>query len=139
MSSASVRAFHKSASVQFQPRKMKRTYDTRREAGGAVSSEFMQAALPYKEFQMGDIVANLFGACLGLYSAESLDRYRRSRQELSRLYLPADGQELVSLEHGLEGQQISRALRLPQRPGAFALEDSDSDSGNEAGMAIVIS
>lgn len=51
----------------------------------------MQAALPYKTFQIGDIAANLLGTACGLYGSVQLDRSRRRRmEEVAHLYLPAD-------------------------------------------------
>ena len=54
-------------------------------------SEFVQAALPYKTFQIGDIAANLLGTACGLYGSTRLDRHQRQRvEEVAHLYLPAD-------------------------------------------------
>ncbi|TFY76880.1 hypothetical protein EWM64_g7133 [Hericium alpestre] len=55
---------------------------------GAIGSEFLQGLLPYKEFQFGDIVANLLGSSMGMYVAYHLERYYRRRREISRLYRP---------------------------------------------------
>ncbi|PPQ98772.1 hypothetical protein CVT24_003330 [Panaeolus cyanescens] len=55
---------------------------------GGVLSEFVQAALPYKEFQWGDVFANLLGSTLGLYISYYLEKYYRHRREISRLYRP---------------------------------------------------
>ncbi|KAF9050015.1 hypothetical protein BJ165DRAFT_1525308 [Panaeolus papilionaceus] len=55
---------------------------------GGVLSEFVQAALPYKEFQWGDVFANLLGSSLGLYISYYLEKYYRHRREISRLYRP---------------------------------------------------
>lgn len=57
---------------------------------GAIGSEFVQGALPFKEFQWGDIVANMLGSGLGLYGAYYIERYHRSRRELQQLYEPLD-------------------------------------------------
>ncbi|KAA1471781.1 hypothetical protein DENSPDRAFT_837858 [Dentipellis sp. KUC8613] len=55
---------------------------------GGVVSEFVQGLLPYKQFQFGDIVANILGSSIGLYVAYHLERYYRHRREISRLYRP---------------------------------------------------
>lgn len=55
---------------------------------GGILSEFVQALLPYKEFQIGDLVANLFGSSVGLFIAYHLERYYRHRKEIGRLYRP---------------------------------------------------
>lgn len=58
---------------------------------GGILSEFVQAALPYKEFDAYDIVANLCGASLGLTISFHLEKYYRRRREISQLYRPLDG------------------------------------------------
>ncbi|KZV59332.1 hypothetical protein PENSPDRAFT_644952 [Peniophora sp. CONT] len=58
---------------------------------GGVISEFVQSLLPYKTFQFGDIVANILGSSIGLYSAYHLDRYYRHRREINQLYRPLTG------------------------------------------------
>ncbi|KAF8160753.1 hypothetical protein B0H34DRAFT_350589 [Crassisporium funariophilum] len=55
---------------------------------GGIISEFVQAALPFKEFQWGDVAANISGSALGLYVAYHLERYYRHRREIARLYRP---------------------------------------------------
>ena len=39
----------------------------------------------YKEFQVGDVAANLLGSSLGLYIAYHLERYYRHRREVRHL------------------------------------------------------
>jgi hypothetical protein len=103
-------------------------------AGGAITSEFVQSALPYKRFEIGDVVANLLGAGLALYAAETLEKRRREKAELSRLYLPADEEALLEEDaaDGLaaggvnSGGGISSGGYPP-----FTLEDSDSEDGTE--------
>ncbi|KZT66377.1 hypothetical protein DAEQUDRAFT_695705 [Daedalea quercina L-15889] len=64
---------------------------------GGIISELVQSLLPNKEFQIGDVAANLLGSSVGLYIAYHLERYYRHRREISRLYQPlqldADEQE----------------------------------------------
>lgn len=55
---------------------------------GGIVSEIVQSLLPYKEFQMGDVAANLLGSAIGLWTAYFLERYYRRRREISRLYRP---------------------------------------------------
>ncbi|KAJ4468113.1 hypothetical protein J3R30DRAFT_1674905 [Lentinula aciculospora] len=55
---------------------------------GGILSEVVQSMLPYKEFQMGDVIANLLGSSIGLYVAYYMERYYRHRREISRLYRP---------------------------------------------------
>lgn len=55
---------------------------------GGIVSEVVQSMLPYKEFDFGDVVANLLGSGMGLYVAYYLERYYRHRREISRLYRP---------------------------------------------------
>ena len=68
-------------------------------AGGIVS-EIVQSMLPvcalslvfglssfiwtpqYKEFQIGDVVANLLGSSVGLYTSYHLEKYYRHRREV---------------------------------------------------------
>ncbi|KAH9951547.1 hypothetical protein B0H21DRAFT_775754 [Amylocystis lapponica] len=57
---------------------------------GGILSEFVQSMLPHKQFQLGDVIANLLGSSLGLYIAYYLERYYRHRREISRLYRPLD-------------------------------------------------
>lgn len=57
---------------------------------GCVGSEFIQASLPYKTFQLGDIIANLLGASIGLYAASRMEQRYREHCELQQLYAPLD-------------------------------------------------
>lgn len=57
---------------------------------GGILSEFIQSMLPYKEFQTGDVVANLSGSSVGLVVAYYLEQYYRHRREIARLYRPLD-------------------------------------------------
>ncbi|PCH43380.1 hypothetical protein WOLCODRAFT_25874 [Wolfiporia cocos MD-104 SS10] len=104
---------------------------------GGIMSEFVQAMLPYKEFQIGDVAANLLGSSLGLYVAYHLERYYRHRREISRLYRPLDSGEGISegeddFEEGstqlLPSHYQPSAARSSAKPGkpnagAIRLED----------------
>ncbi|WVW81008.1 hypothetical protein I302_102999 [Kwoniella bestiolae CBS 10118] len=55
---------------------------------GGIISEFIQSLLPWKEFQFGDIVANLLGSTLFLYLAHLTHQRNQRKLELSSLYEP---------------------------------------------------
>lgn len=76
-------------------------------------SEFVQSLLPYKEFQTGDVAANLLGSTLGLYIAYYLERYYRHRREISRLYRPLDDTAPSDDEDDVEGTQLLPTHYLP--------------------------
>ncbi|KAJ7685247.1 hypothetical protein DFH06DRAFT_36169 [Mycena polygramma] len=65
---------------------------------GGILSEFVQAMLPYKQFQFGDVVANLLGSSIGLFAAYHMERYYRKRREIARLYQPLDAGSMSDLE-----------------------------------------
>uniref|UniRef100_A0A0W0F0A9 VanZ-like domain-containing protein n=1 Tax=Moniliophthora roreri TaxID=221103 RepID=A0A0W0F0A9_MONRR len=65
---------------------------------GGIVSEFVQSLLPYKEFDIGDIAANLLGSSIGLYTAFYVEKYYRHRREIARLYRPLDTDDPVSDE-----------------------------------------
>ncbi|KAF8904424.1 hypothetical protein CPB84DRAFT_1677317 [Gymnopilus junonius] len=75
---------------------------------GGILSEFVQAALPYKVFDWGDILANLLGSSLGLYIAFHVERYYRHRREIARLYQPLSAtiSDLEDEEEDLGGTQL---------------------------------
>lgn len=81
---------------------------------GAIGSEFVQAMLPYKQFDFFDIVANICGASLGLWIATLLERRHRRQRELAALYQPLDpadaypSDDETELGEGMVGAQ-SRA------------------------------
>jgi len=68
-------------------------------------SEFVQSLLPYKTFQIGDVVANLLGSGLALYLSSKYAQERRREKELRRLYVRMDemDDELDSDEDREEG------------------------------------
>ncbi|KAJ6547626.1 hypothetical protein B0H19DRAFT_1166634 [Mycena capillaripes] len=65
---------------------------------GGILSEFVQSMLPYKEFQFGDVVANLLGSSVGLFASYHMERYYRKRREIARLYQPLDAGSMSDLE-----------------------------------------
>ncbi|KAI0368351.1 hypothetical protein BV20DRAFT_928782, partial [Pilatotrama ljubarskyi] len=92
---------------------------------GGIISEIVQSMLPYKEFQVGDVAANLLGSTLGLYVAYHLERYYRHRREISRLYQPLDPEAVSEDEEDSDiyGTQLlplhyePRTPRTPFKPG----------------------
>ncbi|KAJ3834617.1 hypothetical protein F5878DRAFT_630054 [Lentinula raphanica] len=88
---------------------------------GGILSEFVQAMLPYKEFQIGDVIANLLGSSLGLYAAYHMERYYRHRREISRLYRPLDMDALSDEDDDdTAGTQLLPTHNPPQRKGPNA-------------------
>ncbi|KAH7925513.1 hypothetical protein BV22DRAFT_1088800 [Leucogyrophana mollusca] len=78
---------------------------------GGLVSEIVQSMLPFKEFQFGDVVANMLGSSIGLYTAYYIERHYRSRREIARLYRPLDTDEAsdaedVSDDEGGQGTQL---------------------------------
>jgi len=71
---------------------------------GGILSEVVQSMLPFKDFQIGDVVANLLGSSIGLYVAYHAERYYRHRREIARLYRPLDMDVLSDDEE--EGTQL---------------------------------
>ncbi|KAJ3791141.1 hypothetical protein GGU10DRAFT_382816 [Lentinula aff. detonsa] len=118
---------------------------------GGILSEFVQSMLPYKEFQMGDIIANLLGSSIGLYVAYYMERYYRHRREISRLYRPLDmdtlsddedddaaGAQLLPTHNSQQrkGPNTNKSVRLTdvwdEREELFGVgEDSDADDDDE--------
>ncbi|KAI0259267.1 hypothetical protein BC834DRAFT_907250 [Gloeopeniophorella convolvens] len=79
---------------------------------GGIASEFVQSLLPYKTFQFGDIVANLLGSSIGLYTAYHLERYHRRRREIARLYRPLSASaSSLQLDEDAE-DEVERATPL---------------------------
>jgi len=61
---------------------------------GGFVSEVVQSQLPHKEFDFGDVVANLLGSTIGLYASYQLEKRYRTRREIARLYRPLDTEDL---------------------------------------------
>jgi len=119
---------------------------------GGILSEIVQSMLPYKEFQAGDIMANLLGSSIGLYVAYHMERYYRSRREIARLYRPLDTEILSDDEdddnsgtqllptHTQSHTKGSKSIRRPdvwdadvEREELFGIGD-DSDVEGEPSM-----
>lgn len=122
---------------------------------GGILSEVVQSLLPYKEFQIGDVVANLSGSSIGLAIAYRLEKYYRHRREISRLYRPLNAEDdlLSDDEDDLElGTQLlparaegSNAIVSPTKTVTTSrladvwdegeeLFDIGGDSGEEAAL-----
>jgi len=84
---------------------------------GGVVSEIVQSLLPHKEFQVGDVAANLIGSSIGLWTAYYLERYYRRRQEISRLYRPISLDPEEFSESDLEDDEASSTMLLPTHHG----------------------
>ncbi|GAA5882169.1 hypothetical protein JCM3774_005452 [Rhodotorula dairenensis] len=57
---------------------------------GGIGSEFVQALLPYKHFQLEDVLANLLGSGLAVLLMHHYARKARHEAELRRLYVHLD-------------------------------------------------
>lgn len=80
---------------------------------GGIGSEIVQSLLPYKQFQLGDIIANLFGSSLGLFFSYHIELSYRARREIERLYAPLDIEDYGDLddEEGSEDNTASANKR----------------------------
>ncbi|KAI0030804.1 hypothetical protein K488DRAFT_53419 [Vararia minispora EC-137] len=128
---------------------------------GGIASEFVQSLLPYKNFQFGDIVANLLGSSIGLLSAYHAERYHRHRREISRLYrpistsasslhLPSDSEdgELLPIhntpgvlpKHKTRGRADSLALAdvWGEREEVFDVGEDESEGENTSAAGKVV-
>ncbi|GAA99228.1 uncharacterized protein L969DRAFT_16533 [Mixia osmundae IAM 14324] len=100
---------------------------------GGICSEFVQALLPYKTFQLGDIIANLLGCSVGYFVSSRLEKTYRANRELLELYQPLEELDL-DLEDGLGGMNAFDGQNgKPDDPWdakdeLFALGDDDVDN-----------
>ncbi|KAJ7172416.1 hypothetical protein C8R46DRAFT_1085881 [Mycena filopes] len=85
---------------------------------GGILSEVVQSMLPYKEFQIGDVVANLLGSSIGLFASYHMERYYRKRREIARLYQPLDSGDMSDLED--EDDALLGTQLLPTHHSAAA-------------------
>ncbi|OBZ70859.1 Uncharacterized protein C11E3.10 [Grifola frondosa] len=85
---------------------------------GGIVSEIVQSMLPHKDFQFGDVVANLLGSSIGLYIAYYLERYYRHRREISRLYRPLDTDSAPSDDEDDEGVGATQLLPMHYEPSS---------------------
>ncbi|KAH7888693.1 hypothetical protein F5I97DRAFT_1854651 [Phlebopus sp. FC_14] len=65
---------------------------------GGLVSEIVQSMLPYKEFDPGDVVANVLGSTIGLYTSYHLEKHYRARREIARLYRPLETEETSDMD-----------------------------------------
>ncbi|WVQ85883.1 hypothetical protein IAT38_008051 [Cryptococcus sp. DSM 104549] len=89
---------------------------------GGIVSEFVQATLPWKTFQFGDILANLLGSTLFLYLAHLAYSRHLKRQELSSLYQPLSAQSSATYRDA-QGRE-------------HAFSSAGGGSGGEAGTPL---
>ncbi|KAJ2918534.1 hypothetical protein MD484_g1805, partial [Candolleomyces efflorescens] len=75
---------------------------------GGILSEVVQSLLPYKQFDILDVVANLCGSSLGLFVSFHLEKYYRHRREINRLYRPLNPEYSED-----EDEELSSAFLLP--------------------------
>ncbi|KAJ9479066.1 hypothetical protein PHBOTO_002555 [Pseudozyma hubeiensis] len=87
---------------------------------GGIGSEIVQSLLPYKVFQIGDIVANLLGSSLGLFFSYHLEKRYRAKRELERLYAPLDIEDYgdVDEEEYDEGEELTDVTSGGTQAGA---------------------
>ncbi|EPQ28679.1 uncharacterized protein PFL1_03982 [Pseudozyma flocculosa PF-1] len=62
-------------------------------ACGSIGSEIVQSLLPYKRFDIYDVLCNMVGSSLGLFFTYHLELRYRARREVERLYDPLDVEE----------------------------------------------
>ncbi|GAA6013888.1 hypothetical protein JCM11491_000458 [Sporobolomyces phaffii] len=110
---------------------------------GGVGSEFVQSLVPYKTFQVGDVVANLAGSGLALWWSWRRARDHRRDKELRRLYVRMDqlddddddddddnesGGDEEAEVRGLIGGRSPSVRAPPRRNG-----DGNGNAGREGG------
>ncbi|KAF8919903.1 hypothetical protein CPB85DRAFT_1429383 [Mucidula mucida] len=117
---------------------------------GGILSEFVQGMLPYKEFQIGDIFANLLGSSIGLYIAFHLEKYYRQRREIARLYRPivADspsddedeedqGTQLLPTHYPTKGKPTRPTDIWDSREELFGIgDDSDDEAAAPSSTSV---
>ncbi|GAA5949487.1 hypothetical protein JCM21900_000236 [Sporobolomyces salmonicolor] len=82
---------------------------------GGIGSEFVQALLPYKTFQPGDILANLLGSSLGILVSHHISRESRRSAELRRLYVHLDQLSESDESADEEEDEVPRASGAAER------------------------
>ena len=78
-------------------------------AVGGIGSEIVQSLLPYKTFQIGDVIANLAGSALGLFFSYHAEARYRTRREIERLYQPLDVEDYGDGDFDLEDEEDEEA------------------------------
>ncbi|SPO25765.1 uncharacterized protein UTRI_03130 [Ustilago trichophora] len=96
---------------------------------GGIGSEIVQSLLPYKQFQIGDIVANLLGSSLGLFFSYHLEKRYRARRELERLYAPLDIEDYGDLDDEAEDDLDHRSMQRPTAPRSSLKQSHATTSG----------
>ncbi|KDQ10071.1 hypothetical protein BOTBODRAFT_500852 [Botryobasidium botryosum FD-172 SS1] len=119
---------------------------------GGIVSEIVQSLLPYKTFQLGDVIANLLGSSLGLVDlpvsvSYNLEKYYRRRREIARLYQPLDqlpedmpsddDEPMLPMYQSSSQAQPSSAKKArlgnvwDSREDVFGIGDDDDDDDDE--------
>ena len=96
---------------------------------GGIGSEIVQSLLPYKQFQMGDIIANLLGSSLGLFFSYHLEKRYRARRELERLYAPLDIEDYGDLSEDEDADDVRPAQHRPSAPRSSLKQSSTPAKG----------
>lgn len=91
--------------------------------------------LPYKIFQLGDIVANLLGAGGGLFFAWHGEKRWRARRELERLYAPLDAEEYGDFDVEDNAEELDDVPLQSQQGGRLksSLKQPTAAGGREGG------
>ncbi|KIJ67782.1 hypothetical protein HYDPIDRAFT_173545 [Hydnomerulius pinastri MD-312] len=111
---------------------------------GGLVSEIVQSMLPYKEFDFGDVVANVLGSTIGLYTSYHIEKHYRARREIARLYRPLDTEETSDVEDysddesGPSGTQLlplynSQAAQGPTKAAPFSSNKSKAYKAGRLG------
>ncbi|KAI6033153.1 hypothetical protein F5J12DRAFT_918590 [Pisolithus orientalis] len=88
---------------------------------GGVISEVVQSLLPHKQFDFGDVVANISGSAIGLFVAYYLERYYRTRRE------PGS-----SKSKSQESRRLGDVWDEREELFGIGHDDGDSDGGSDA-------
>ncbi|WVO17545.1 hypothetical protein L204_105240 [Cryptococcus depauperatus] len=102
---------------------------------GGIVSEFVQALLPWKTFQVADIFSNLLGSSLFLYFAHLAYQQHLKRQEIHSLYEPLSAQgagryrDAQGREHAFDAPTSNTTLSGQQWQQRATVWDEGSDSG----------
>ncbi|KAH0827867.1 hypothetical protein J3R83DRAFT_3494 [Lanmaoa asiatica] len=79
---------------------------------GGFVSEIVQSMLPYKHFDAGDVVANIVGSTIGLYTSYYIEKHYRSRREIARLYRPLNTDDPLGEEDYSDDEAGSPGTQL---------------------------
>ncbi|KAG8213934.1 hypothetical protein J3R82DRAFT_10680 [Butyriboletus roseoflavus] len=97
---------------------------------GGFVSEIVQSMLPYKHFDSGDVVANIIGSTIGLYTSYHIEKHYRSRREVRINLVPC----FLSL---LSHPQIARLYRPLSTDDLSDPEDYLDDEAGPSGTHLL--